>query len=219
LRAFKAQKGIPVVACLMDVSTGGAYYMATAADHIVAHPTTVTGGIGVILNLYNLEDLMAQFNIIGTPIKSGVNIDVGTPIKPQTEAGRDILQHMADEFHDRFRKVVIEGRPQMAQAPADVYDGRVFSAYQALHLKMIDSIGYLDDAVNVAAEMGGVPGAQLVAFHRIHDKAYTPYDVTPNVPLQSTFIPMSIPGLERAKLPTFLYLWQPDPTLERLTAR
>ncbi|HEY2841712.1 MAG TPA: S49 family peptidase [Pirellulales bacterium] len=219
LREFKARKQIPVVACLMDVGAGGAYYVATGADHVVAHPTTVTGGIGVILNLYNLVDLMNQFNVVPAAIKAGVNIDLGTPVVDQTPEGQEILQRMANEFHDRFRKVVLAARPQMAGAPAEVFDGRVFTAYQALHLKMIDSIGYLDDAVNVAAEMGGAPGAQLVAFHRVHDKAYTPYDVTPNVPLQSTMLPLSIPGFERAKLPTFLYLWQPDPTIERLTGK
>jgi protease-4 len=219
LRAFKAQKRIPVVACLMDVGAGGAYYVATGADHVVAHPTTVTGGIGVILNLYNVTDLMSQFNVFPAQVKSGDNIDLGTPVSEQTPEGREILQRMSNEFHDRFRKVVISGRPQMASAPADVFDGRVFTAYQALDLKMVDSIGYLDDAVNVAAELGGAPGAQLVAFHRIHDKAYTPYDVTPNVPIQSTMLPISIPGIERTKLPTFLYLWQPEPTMERLTGK
>lgn len=219
LRAFKAQTQLPVVACLMDVGAGGAYYMATAADHVVAHPTTITGGIGVVLNLYNLEDAMQYFQIIPTTVKAGENIDVGSVIRPQTPEGREILQTMANEFHERFRKVVLLSRPQLADAPADVFDGRVFTAYQALKLKLIDSIGYLDDAVNVASELGGAPGAQLVAFHRVHDKAYTPYDVTPNVPIQTTFMPMSVPGLERTKLPTFLYLWQPDPTYERLSGK
>lgn len=219
LRAFKTQKQIPVVACLMDVGAGGAYYVATGADHVVAHPTAVTGGIGVILNMYNLENLMLQFNIVPLPVKAGEHIDLGTPVKEPTKEGLDILQQMANEFHERFRKVVLLSRPQLAEGPAEIFDGRVFTAYQALHLKLIDSIGYLDDAVNVAAEMGGVPGAQLVAFHRVHDKAYTPYDVTPNVPLQSTFLPLSVPGFERAKLPTFLYLWQPDPTYERLSGK
>ena len=80
----------------------------------MAHPTTVTGGIGVILNLYNLEDAMAKFNIVGMPIKAGENVDLGTPIKPQSEESRDILQRMADEFHERFRKIVIKQRPQLA---------------------------------------------------------------------------------------------------------
>ena len=128
LQSFKARTGLPVVACLMDVGAGGAYYLATAADHIVAHPTTVTGGIGVILNLYNLTDAMAQFNVVGMPIKSGENIDLGTPINPQSEDARQILQRMANEFHERFRRTVIDERPQLAKAPPDLFDGRVFTA-------------------------------------------------------------------------------------------
>lgn len=219
LRELKARRGIPIVACLMDVGAGGAYYLATAADHIVAHPTSVTGGIGVILNLYNLEDAMAQFNAIGTPIKSGEYIDIGTPIRAQSDEARELLQTMANEFHERFKQVVLEARPQVAQDPPDVFDGRVFTAQQAIGLRLVDSIGYVDDAVAIAGQMGGAPGAPVVALHRCHDRARTPYDVTPNVPLQSTFLPLSIPGLERSRLPTFLYLWQPDPTLERLSGR
>ena len=67
--------------------------------------------------------------------------------------------------------------------------------------------------------MGSAPGAALVALHRASDGARTPYDVTANVPLQTTLIPLSLPGLERARLPTFLYLWQPEPTMERFSGR
>ncbi|MBI2824767.1 MAG: S49 family peptidase [Planctomycetia bacterium] len=219
LQSFKARTGRPVVACLMDVGAGGAYYLATGADHIVAHPTSITGGIGVILNLYNLQDAMAQFNVVGAPIKAGENIDLGTPIQSQSDAARAILQKMADEFHERFRRVVIERRPPLAAAPADVFDGRVFTAHQALALQLIDTIGYLDSAVEIAAQMAGAPGASVVVLHRLNDRARTPYDMTPNVPLQSTILPLSMPGLERARLPTFLYLWQPEPTMERLSGR
>jgi protease IV len=219
LESFKGRTHLPVVACLMDIGAGGAYYVATAADNIVAHPTTVTGGIGVILNLYNLEDAMSQFNVVGTPIKAGDNIDLGTPITAQSEAARGILQQMANEFHARFRQIVVERRPALASAPREVFDGRVFTAHQALQLHLIDSIGYLEQALGVAQEMGSAPGAALVALHRASDGARTPYDVTANVPLQTTLIPLSLPGLERARLPTFLYLWQPEPTMERLSGR
>ena len=219
LQAFKMRTNLPIIACLMDVGTGGAYYLATAADHVIAHPTTVTGGLGVILNLYNLTDEMAQFIVVGTPIKAGENVDLGTPITPQSEAGREILQTMANEFHERFRRVVIERRPQLAKSPPETFDGRVFTAQQALARGMVDSIGYLDEATNMARQMGGAPGAPVVVLHRPNDGARTAYDVTANVPLQSGFLPLSIPGLERARLPTFLFLWQPEPTMERLAGR
>lgn len=219
LRSFKARTGLPVVACLMDVGAGGAYYLASAADHIVAHPTTVTGGIGVILNLYNLQDAMAQFNVVGIPVKSGDYIDLGTPIRPQTEQGRAILQQMALEFHNRFREVVLEGRPPLIHAPPEVFDGRVFTARRAHELGLIDSVGYLADAAEIAGQLGGAPGAPLVILHRCHDRARTPYDATHNVPLHPSLLPLSVPGLERSRLPAFLYLWQPDPTIERFSGR
>src|SRR5687768_2419811 len=91
LTAFKHRSGLPVAACILDVGAGGAYYLATAADQIFIHPTTVTGGIGVILNVYNLQDAMAQFNVVGTPVKSGQNIDLGTPIAPLNEERKRLL--------------------------------------------------------------------------------------------------------------------------------
>src|SRR5262245_65863605 len=118
----------------MDVATGGAYYLATAADTIVAHPTTVTGGIGVIWNSYNLKDLMAQQNIFHQPIKSGPNIDMGTTATALTPDAKRLLQEMADEFHDRFKRVVLKARPAVDPNRAETFDGRVFTATQAQQL-------------------------------------------------------------------------------------
>jgi protease-4 len=215
LRTFKQQTGLPVVACLMDLGTGGAYYLASAADHIVAHPTTVTGGMGVILNLYNLQDAMMQFNIMGAPIKAGKYVDLGTPIVPPDEEARQILQHAADQCHRRFQEVVRITRPEHDPNRLEDFDGRILLAQEALDHRLIDSIGYLDDAVATARRMGGALSAPVVMYHRSNDAARTPYAVTPNIPLQTGMLPLSLPGLERTQLPTFLYIWQPEPTLER----
>ncbi|HQU44842.1 MAG TPA: S49 family peptidase [Pirellulales bacterium] len=215
LMTFKARTGLPVVACLLDVGAGGAYYLATAADQVVAHPTTVTGGIGVVLNLYNLQDAMAQFNVVGVPVKSGEHIDMGSPIRGQSDDVRAMLQTMAFEFHQRFREAVEQSRPRHDPAHPEDFDGRVFTAGQALEKHLVDSIGYLDDAVAIARQASRVPTARVVLLHRRIDRARTPYAITPNVPMQGTMLPLSIPGFERSRLPTFLYLWQPDPTLER----
>ena len=218
LQSFRSRTHKPVVACLMDVGAGGAYYLACAADRILAHPTTITGGIGVILNLYNLRDLMAQYNVISQEIKSGPNIDVGTSAHNLTPEGKQMLQAMADEFHARFRRVVLQARPQV-DPNETTFDGRVFTAPQALARHLIDHIGYLDDAVQLASEMAGATGARVVVYHRPNDPAHSAYGVTPNVPLQATAIPLSLPGLDRSRLPTFLYLWQPEATLERLSGK
>lgn len=219
LAAFRGRTQLPVVACLMDVATGGAYYLATGADQIFAHPTTVTGGMGVILNLYNLQDTMAQFNVRGTPIKAGPNVDLGSPVRAMDDASKKILQDMANEFQARFREVVRQTRPEHDPGRNEDFDGRILTAQQAMDRGLVDRIGYLDEAVATAQQMAGVPGARVVFYHRTNDPARSLYSITPNIPIQTNLFPLSIPGFERTRLPTFLYLWQPEPTMERLAGK
>jgi protease-4 len=219
LQAFREHTHLPVVACLMDVGAGGGYYLATASDVILAHPTTVTGGIGVILNLYNLRELMAQFNILSQEIKAGKLIDIGTPLRNLPDDAKQILQTMADEYHQRFIDVVRRARPQVQDRDGTTFDGRVFSAREAQERGLVDRLGYLDDAVAVAAELGRHPGAAPVLFRRHNDPARSLYGATPNVPLQATAWPVAIPGLDRSRLPAFLYLWEPETSMERLGGR
>ncbi|HEY7157887.1 MAG TPA: S49 family peptidase [Gemmataceae bacterium] len=220
LHAFRAKARRPVVACLMDLGAGGAYYLATAADRIVAHPTSITGGIGVILNRYNLNGPMGYFSLQALPIKSGKHIDLGNEIVQEPAPERkQLLQAMADEFHNRFREVVAHARLGIDAADSTLFDGRVFTANQALERHLIDRIGYLDDAIATARELAHVESVRVVLYHRCNDRAHSAYAITPNVPLQNALLPISVPGLDRSRLPTFLYMWQPDPTLEKLGGR
>ena len=216
LQGFQERTKIPVVACLMDTATGGGYYLASGADHIIAHPTSVVGGIGVILNLYYMEDLMSQLSIAGVPIKAGSNIDIGSPIKQISDDQRKILQKIAAEFHDRFKKVVITGRPKFDESKKDeVFDGRVFTSKSAMENGLIDNVGYLEDAITSARVLSKCPKASVVVLHRPKDVARTPYSTTAN-PSGPGILPLSVPGLDRSKMPTFLYLWQLNPTLESI---
>jgi protease-4 len=219
LQQFRSRTHRPVVACLMDLGTSGAYYLATASDAIVAHPTTVTGGIGVVMNIYNIEDALNAFNIRMQSVKAGPRIDTGNIVKNLDPESKRILQRMADQLHERFKEVVSRQRPSVNLADGTITDGRVFSAQDALGRGLIDHIGYLDDAIESARQMAGQPDARAVLFHRCNDVARTAYATTPNVPMQGSWIPFSIPGAERYRLPTFLYLWQPDPTLLRLSGQ
>jgi protease-4 len=218
LTAFKTRTGLPVVAVLMDVGTGGAYYLATACDQVVAHPTSITGGMGVILNRYNVRDQMMQLNIFAAPVRGAPNVDLGTPVDQITEEQQAILQQMADEFQARFREVVRHGRPKLNVMPED-FDGRVFTASQALQRGLIDGVGYLDDAADVARRLGRCGEARVVLLHRRNDPARTPYAVTPNAPLQGAMFPINVPGLDRTQMPTFLYIWQPEPMLSKFGGR
>lgn len=213
LAAFKQQTGLPIVACLMDVSAGGAYYLALGADRIIAHPTTITGGVGVILNLYNLQDSLMQFNIRPVTIKAGENIDAGTPVQPLPVKVEERLQKIADEFHARFIARVHQSRPLTVGLDKRTFDGRIFTAMEAKSLGLVDQIGYLDDAVSLASGSSTGTGVSTVMLHRRNDWARSPYDISPNTPIQRTLFPIDVPGLTRSRLPTFMYLWQPDPNL------
>ena len=218
LMQFREKTGRPVVAFLMGTAAGGGYYLATGADAIVAHPTSITGGIGVVLNLYNLQDTMAQMNIFPQTIKSGPMIDMGSPTATLTPEAKAWLQQMSDEFHARFRQVVLESRPVVGANEPTNFDGRVFTAGQARQRGLIDEIGYLETAISVAESripsQSRPKAGSLVMFRREGETAHTPWDVTPNTPLQTTLFPVRLPGLQRPALPLFLYMWQLDPAAE-----
>ncbi len=212
LASFRRRCQIPVVACIMDVGAGGAYYLACGADTVVAHPTSIVGGVGVILNLYNVEDTMGQFNVVSIPVKAGNKIDLASPERKLTQEDRASLQSMADGFHKRFIEHVKERRSTLAHR-TDIFDGRVVTGQQAVELGFIDGVGYLDDAVRSAMDLAQLDNdAGLVMLRRDNDRAYTALDISPNIPMQNSLIPIKVPGLERSSMPTFLYLWQPEPS-------
>jgi len=220
LEKFKARSGKPVVACLMDIATGGAYYIASAADQIVAGESTVTGAIGVILNLFNLQDLMAQFNIIPQSIKSGEKIDIGTSAKALKVEDRQILQAMSDEFNSQILADIRKARPNLGGGETTT-DGRIFTATQAKDRGLIDQVGDMDAAITMAISMAypnAAPTAkpQVVLYRRNNDPANSVYAVSPNIPIQGAGLFPNLPGLERSKLPTFLSVWQPELTMEKL---
>lgn len=215
LERFKSRCRKPVVAALLDTACGGAYYLASAADQVVAGEGTVTGGIGVVLNLFNLQDLMAQFNVIPQPIKAGEKADIGSSARPIQAEEKQLLQSMADEFHGRLTADIRRSRPT---ADATVFDGRILTGTQARARGLVDQVGDLDHAIAVAAGSGCGEGfrPQVVMYRRANDPAHSVYAVTANVPLQGAGLLPNIPGLDRSKLPTFLSLWQPELTMEKL---
>jgi protease-4 len=216
LQRFRTAIGKPVVACLMDVATGGAYYLAVGCDRIVALPTTITGAVGAIINHPKLQNAMGQVSVAFESIKSGELVDMGSITEPLDDNVRALFQQMADGFRDRFAVRVARCRPAMTVGDRRaISDGRVIAGPQALALHMVDSLGYLEDALCEAERLAGIQGAEVVLFQRRGYPTRSIYSIIPNVPLQGELVPASYPGLERSKLPTFLYLWQPDPTLTK----
>jgi protease-4 len=214
---FRLATAKPVVACLMDLATGGAYYLAVGADCIVAQPSGITGCVGAIVNCYDLSDSMELIHINPDAIKSGAKVDMGSVMRTVHDDERALFQEVVNGHASQFQARVAQLRPAMTGADSlAIKDGRILSASRALELHMVDGLGFLDDAIAEAERRTGLFGAEVVLVQRSNLPIRSMYAIAPNMPLQSAMVPFSMPGLDRSKLPTFLYLWQPDPTLTRV---
>jgi protease-4 len=163
---FKERTGRPVVGLMMSVAASGGYYIAQACDVIVAHPSSLTGSIGVISIFPSLEALMAKVGVKVNVIKSGPSKDSGSPFREMTEEDRKLFQVIIDEYYEGFLEVVARGRKGKVPA-ADlrtIADGRVYTAPQALKLGLIDAIGYFDDAFGKARDLASLKSAKLVSY-------------------------------------------------------
>ena len=163
---FKERTGKPVIGLMMGVAASGGYYIASACDVIMAHPTTLTGSIGVISVFPNVESLMFKIGVKINIIKSGASKDSGTPFRDMTEKERKIFQGIIDEYYGDFLEVVSRNRKERISADElrKIADGRVYAARQALELKLIDEIGYFDDAFRKALSLASLKTARLVAY-------------------------------------------------------
>ncbi len=152
----KKEKKIPFVALFGDVSASGGYYLGAACDKIVAHPGTLTGSIGVIFSVSNMEGLFAKVGYKQDPIKSGKHKDIGSPARPMTPEERVILQTLIDDAYGQFVQAVADGRKMTVEQVRPLADGRIYSGNQALALGLVDKLGDSLDATKLAAEMGGI---------------------------------------------------------------
>lgn len=209
LMQFRSKTGIPVVACMMDVAASGGYYLAMGCDHVIAHPTTVTGSIGVIMSLYNASGLMTMLGVSSDPIKSGPNKDIGNPARPMTDEERAIFQGIVNGFYDQFVKVVAAGRRMPEEQVRPIADGRIYTGIEAHRLGLVDQIGYLDDAICVAKELARIDDAKVVAYDRCGGYRGSIYAGMPRLPSEIN-IKLDLPGLTgKEGGASFLYLWKP----------
>lgn len=154
LLEFKAsQEGRKVVAVFGDVAASGAYYVGLAADHIMAHPTSLTGSIGVLVQTLNLRELGVKIGVKDVTIKSGPNKDLLNPMGDLTEGQRLMLQEIVDALHSRFVSLVSTQRGLPEADVRTIADGQVMTADRARDLGLVDAIGYWDDAVDATAEL------------------------------------------------------------------
>lgn len=209
IRNFKKKTGKVVVAELMDVAASGGYYIAVASDRIAAHPTSITGSIGVVAYMVNASGLMEKIGIANETIKSGDKKDIGSPLRPMTPEERDILQGIINNLYNRFLDAVAEGRKAIPRDELKkIADGRIYTAEQALGLKLIDRIGYLDDAIEIAKNEVGIKEAVIITYARpgsYKSNIYSGLDMPSvinlvNIDAGSFFGSLGI---------RFMYLWMP----------
>ncbi|MFQ5683367.1 MAG: signal peptide peptidase SppA [Candidatus Binatia bacterium] len=168
----KLKKEKPVIASLGGMATSGGYYIASACDRIMANPGTLTGSIGVIMELGNVEELMRKLGLKGYSIKSGPNKDIGSPFRPLSSEGRAILQSLVDNVHSQFVRAVAKGRRIPNAEIGRLADGRVYSGEQAKKLKLIDDLGNMEDAIDLAATRGGIEGKPNIIYARREKKSW-----------------------------------------------
>ncbi|GAB4514094.1 MAG: hypothetical protein Kow0047_25850 [Anaerolineae bacterium] len=157
----------PVVASMADVAASGGYYVACGADYIVANPNTFTGSIGVVAQIPNAAELLDRLGIEAVILRSGPRKAEGTIWEKLSPEARQILQQLIEEAHATFVQVVAEGRGMSIEEVQRLADGRIYSGYQAWELGLVDELGTLDDAINKAAELGGIEGRpRIQEYHR-----------------------------------------------------
>jgi protease-4 len=204
---FRKETGKPVVACMMDVAASGGYYLSMGCDRIIAHPTTVTGSIGVIMSLYNASGLASTLGISSVPVKSGPNKDIGNPLRPMSDPERAILQGMVDSFYNQFVEVVVRGRGLPDERVRALADGRIYTGIDAQKLGLVDEVGYLEDAIDRAMQMACVKDAAVVAYDRCEGYRGSIYAASPKIPAEVK-VKLDLPGMAGPSGAGFMYLWQ-----------
>jgi protease-4 len=153
-----------VVASMGSMATSGGYYVACAAEKIVANPGSLTGSIGVIMHFTNVEDLFKKVGLRASVIKSGKYKDAGSPFRDMTKEERELLQALIDDVHEQFVDAVSGSRTLDKEKVKEIADGRIFTGRQAVGLKLVDELGDLDHAAEVAATLAQLDGKPELVY-------------------------------------------------------
>lgn len=154
----------PIVASMGGSAASGGYYIACAADTIVANPGTLTGSIGVIMQFTRMKGLYDKVGLEHQVVKSGQFKDIGSPFRELTEQERAVLQATVDDVYNQFVDAIFAARGSLLTRAevVELADGRIFSGKQALESKLIDQLGNLPDAIKIAGELAGIEGKPRV---------------------------------------------------------
>ncbi len=220
IRRYRERANKPVVISMAEVAASGGYYVALAADRVIAQPSTITGSIGVIIQTVNFSKGMSMIGIEARSVTSGSNKDLANPFEPVVEEHYGILQGAVNDFQDSFVALVRDRRPALtADRLAEATDGRIFTGRQALALGLVDACGDLRDSFVAAKELAGLKAAQLVKYHSAGRAPGSPFAhaAAPataqadgaGTPNQINLVQVNLPeGL--APSVGFYYLWAPN---------
>jgi protease-4 len=209
---FRTKTKKPVVASTQEMAASGGYYVTCAADQIVAHPTSVVGSIGVIFESFEVQELMGKIGVKNIAIKSGPLKDMGSPFKELGPEERQVMQGMVDDYYGRFKEIVKSRRKVRPEDFAMVTDGRVFTGTRAVELGLADRTGRLEDALDLARQLGKAPGGKAVIYKRPYGyggSIYASSDAGVPHAEQPNTTRLEIPGSQRILPGGFYYLWQP----------
>lgn len=199
---LNAKKKKKVVALFRDVAASGGFYIAMAADQIVAEPGTITGSVGVIMQAGNVEGLFEKIGVKVTPITSGKYKDIGSAYRPMTDEEKALLQDMVDDTYSQFFAAVKAGRPNVTEETLREYtDGRVFTGQRAYNLGFIDKLGGEDDALKLAGELAGIKDPKIISSKSDNLREFL-FSVGSSMDNKSL-----VKQLESMATPSVAYLW------------
>jgi len=215
ITGFKERSGAKIVALMMTVAASGGYYIALPADSIMAHPTTITGSIGVVFLRPNITGLMGKIGVDVEVNKSGLNKDMGSPFRKANEEEQRIMQKLLEELAERFVTLATKHRRLNPEAREQIASGRIYSADEALRLGLIDRTGYVEEAIGEAAKLSGLAkDPKVIVYRRTEYHNDTVYNTsaskpeTPEINLIDPKIADLLPPMQSG----FYYLWLPGGT-------
>jgi protease-4 len=212
LMRYKQKSGVKIVAAMMDLAASGGYYIALPSDHIMAHPTTITGSIGVVMLIPKFDGLMEKIGVSVDVQKAGENKDMASPFRQATAEERQILQTVTDKLGSRFYALVDKHRSIGGEMLKRVKTARIFIAEEAESVGLIDDIVYINDALLKAKALAGLPAdARVVVYRRTYyanDNVYNA-STTQSADMELSLINVDLPGVVDSLETGFYYLWLP----------
>ncbi len=164
IREYRKDTHRPVVASMGDVAASGGYYLAAAADKIMAAPATMTGSIGVIMETIQYSAMMEKIGVSSDAVTSGRYKDMGSPFRRMRPDERQLIQAMIDDVYDQFVEAVVEGRGMKKEQVKRLADGRIYTGRQAQKVKLVDQLGTFRDSIRLAAKLANIKGEPTVKF-------------------------------------------------------